>query len=102
MVEFYKRVQAIVYDYAAEWVGFARFWPDSAARLADTLQSYVAAGRTDVIYEGPMRDVILETPAFGLADATGLPWIEIDFPADLHRAQSEILPQLVSLAPAPR
>jgi choline kinase len=47
-----------------------------------------------------MRDVILETPAFGLADATGLPWIEIDFPADLRRAQREILPRLVSLPPA--
>jgi choline kinase len=102
VVEFDKRVEAMVYDYAAEWVGFARFAPDSAARLADTLQSYVAAGRTDVIYEEPMRDVIVETPAFGLADATGLPWIEIDFPADLHRAHREILPRLVSLPPAPR
>lgn len=102
VVDFHKSVEARVYDYAAEWIGFARFGPASAARLADTLQSYVAAGRTDVIYEEPMRDVILKASAFGLADATGLPWIEIDFPDDLHRAQSEILPRLVRLPPMPR
>jgi choline kinase len=88
------------YDVRAEWVGFARFSAGAAARLAGAIEGYVESGRVDVIYETPMRDVILETPAFGLADATGLPWIEIDFPADLRRAQREILPRLVSLPPA--
>ena len=33
---------------------------------------------------------------FGFEDITGLPWIEIDFAADMARAASEILPRLVA------
>jgi hypothetical protein len=76
-------------------VGFARFGAASAARLAAAIERYVESGRVDVIYEAPMRDVILATPGFGVADATGLPWIEIDFPGDLRRALRDILPRLV-------
>jgi len=100
IVAFDKSVALDDYDVRAEWVGFARFSAGAAARLAGAIEGYVESGRVDVIYEAPMRDVILETPAFGVADATGLPWIEIDFPADLRRAQHEILPRLVSLPPA--
>jgi choline kinase len=102
IVAFDKGVTLDDYDIRAEWVGFARFSAGAAARLAGAIEGYVESGRVDVTYEAPMRDVILATPAFGLADATGLPWIEIDFPADLRRAHREILPRLVSLPPAPR
>jgi choline kinase len=38
---------------------------------------------------------LLETPeTFGYEDITGLPWIEIDFPQDIQRAQNDILPQI--------
>jgi choline kinase len=29
-----------------------------------------------------------------VCDVTGMPWIEIDFPADVARATGEVLPQL--------
>jgi choline kinase len=48
-----------------------------------------------VIYEEPMRDVILAPGArFGCVDTGRLPWIEIDFPADVRRAEREVLPRL--------
>ena len=97
IVTFDKGVTLDDYDVRAEWVGFARFSPGVAARLASAIDGYVERGLVDVSYEAPMRDVILETPAFGVADATGLPWIEIDFPDDLRRAQRDILPRLVGL-----
>ena len=97
IVAFDKGVTLDDYDVRAEWVGFARFSPGVAARLASAIDGYVERGLVDVSYEAPMRDVILETPAFGVADATGLPWIEIDFPDDLRRAQRDILPRLVGL-----
>jgi choline kinase len=102
IVAFDKGVSLDDYDIRAEWVGFARFSADVAARLARAIEAYVQSGRVDVIYEAPMRDVILETPAFGCADATGLPWIEIDFPEDLRRAHTEILPRLADLPHTPR
>jgi len=35
-----------------------------------------------------------------LADVTGAPWIEIDFPTDVIRAAHEVLPQLQPLSGA--
>lgn len=96
IVEFHKQVEAQAYDDIAEWVGFARFSAASGKQLVDAARRYVEAGKTDLIYEEPMRDVILAAPSgeFGGEDVTGLPWIEIDFPEDLRRAREIILPKL--------
>jgi choline kinase len=103
IVAFDKDVELDEYDIRAEWVGFARFSADTSERLAAAIQRYVDSGRIDVIYEEPLRDVILEAPdVFGFEDITGLPWIEIDFPEDLRRAHTEILPRLVDLPRKPR
>jgi choline kinase len=103
IVAFDKGVTIDAYDIRAEWVGFARFSAETARRLALAIQHYVDRGRVDVIYEEPLRDVILETPdLFGFEDVTGLPWIEIDFPQDVLRARTEVLPRLVDLPPTPR
>ena len=47
------------------------------------------------LVEEPIRDLIQAAQhALGVEDITGVPWIEIDFPEDIARARSEILPQL--------
>ena len=48
----------------------------------------------EVTYEEAMGAVVRAEPpgTFGYEDISGLPWIEIDFPADLLRAQTIILP----------
>jgi choline kinase len=97
IVAFGKGVTFRHYDTRAEWIGFARFSAETAQRLAAAIERYVQAGRVHVIYEEPMRDVMLEEHGFGFADATGLPWAEIDFPEDLRHAESEVLPRLVGL-----
>jgi choline kinase len=103
IVAFDKGVELDAYDLRAEWVGFARFSAETAARLALAIQQYVDRGRVDVIYEKPIQDVILQAAdLFGFEDVTGLPWIEIDFPEDLRRAHTEVLPRLVVLPHAPQ
>jgi choline kinase len=103
IVAFDKNVTIDPYDIRAEWVGFARFSAETAERLALVVQRYVDGGRVDVICEKALRDVILEAPdVFGFEDITGLPWIEIDFPEDIVRARTEILPRLARLPSAPR
>jgi choline kinase len=99
IVAFDKGVTLKDYDIRAEWIGFARFSADMAARLAQAIARYVANDQVDVIYEKPMRDVSLDAADFGFAGAAGLPWIEIDFAEDLERAHVEILPRLVDLPP---
>ncbi|MBG1240906.1 phosphocholine cytidylyltransferase family protein [Nostoc sp. NZL] len=96
LVEFRKQVAlGLTYDFAGESVGFFRFESAVAHRLATRTEQYVADGLDDEPYEEVIRDLLLETPAtFGYEDITGLPWLEIDFPQDIQRAQNDILPQI--------
>jgi choline kinase len=96
LVEFRKQVApTLVYDFSGESVGFFRFDGAIAHRLAACTERYVAEGRYEEPYEEAIRDLLLEAPeVFGYEDITGLPWIEIDFPEDIQRAQNKILPQL--------
>ena len=101
-VEFRKRVAAGVdYDTIGESVGFFRFTEDTAQRFAEIVAGYVDGGRADQPHEEAIRDLLLEGGhPLEIADVTGAPWIEIDFPADIARARNEILPQLLRLAGA--
>jgi choline kinase len=98
IVEFRKQLPAdLRCDMQGESVGFFRFDPDIAAALADRCDEYAAADRQREPYEEVIRDLVLATPdRFGYEDVTGLPWIEIDFPADIERARTEVLPRLAS------
>jgi choline kinase len=94
IVDFRKK-PAHAHDWHGESVGFFRFSPGMARALADRCAVHVEAGRTNLEYEEAIRDLILAEPdRFAVADITALPWVEIDFPADVARARDEILPRL--------
>ena len=95
-VEFRKAVRNEDYDTVGEWVGFIRLAPDFALALAGQVESYVKAGRLAEPYEEAVRDLLL-TPlgdTVGAVDIAGKAWIEIDFPEDVARAETEILPRI--------
>jgi choline kinase len=96
LVEFSKRIAAgISYEWCGESVGFFRLSAAMARRLAERTEAFVNSGRRDAPYEDAIRELLLEDgAAFGFEDVTGLPWIEIDFPVDVIRARTEILPQI--------
>lgn len=87
------------HDSAGEWIGFARFEPDSASDIADAAHELVTSGWRDAICEEAFRQVLLAAPpgTFQVEDISGLPWIEIDFPEDLQRARTEVLSRLEPL-----
>ena len=97
IVDFHKRPQ-IEHQWHGESVGFFRFSPAIAAELAERVDEYIAEGRTQVEYEEPIRDLLLarDGSGFGYEDISGLPWIEIDFPADVERARRVVVPQLIA------
>jgi choline kinase len=99
-IELRKQVAAgLRYDTIGESVGFFRFDERAARRLAELVADYVATGREHLPHEETLRDLILErSQLFRIMDVTGAPWIEIDFPADVERAATEVLPQLLSLS----
>jgi choline kinase len=95
IVDFGKQVPGR-FDSVGEWPGFMKMTAHTAARLADTVQSYIDAGDLLLPYEPAIRDILLGLPprTFGVEDISGYPWIEIDYPEDLERARWEILPRL--------
>jgi choline kinase len=86
------------FDAVGESVGFFRFTERTARRFAEIVKTYIDGGCSDQPHEEAVRDLLLENPQrFEVVDVTGIPWMEIDFPADVVRANSEILPKLLPL-----
>jgi len=75
--------------------------PPIARAIGEATERLVDEGRVDVTYEVAMRDVMVSEPVgtFGVEDISGIPWIEIDFPSDLLRAEQHILPRLSETFP---
>lgn len=92
----FRKLPEIEHDYWGEWPGFVKLAPDMAEKVVAAAQAYVDAGRVEEMYEEAFRDVVLAEPpaTFAFEDVTGLPWIEIDFLADLARARDTVLPRL--------
>ena len=88
---------AVPYEARAEWVGFVKVSRAAGSALVDTLDSMVSRGQVDGDYEVAI-DALLGTHPFTMSPTAGLPWIEIDFPQDLHAAEVEVLPRISRLA----
>ena len=98
-IELRKQLAAdLQYDVIGESVGFFRFDQAGARRLAALVADYVESDRANMPHEEAVRDLLRErSQIFEVADVTGAPWIEIDFPTDVIRAAHEVLPQLQPL-----
>ena len=98
-IELRKQVPAdLQYDTIGESVGFFRFDETAAGRLAALVAGYVQRDCAHLPHEEAVRDLLRErSQIFDVADVTGAPWIEIDFPVDVLRAAHEVLPQLQPL-----
>jgi len=103
-IELRKQLAAdLKYDMIGESVGFFRFDQTGARRLATLVAGYVARDCAHMPHEEAVRDLLRErSQVFEVADVTGAPWIEIDFPTDVVRAAHEVLPQLQPLSGASR
>jgi len=96
IVEFRKKVE-VAHDTVGESVGFFRFDEAGARALIEAARPYVEGGRLAAPHEEAIRDMVLAAApgVFGVEDVTGLPWLEIDFPDDVARAERDVLPRLV-------
>jgi choline kinase len=99
-VELRKQLAAdLEYDTIGESVGFFRFDEAGARRLTALVAGYIGDGRSHMAHEEAVRDWLREGGQIvEVADVTGAPWIEIDFPGDVSRAATEVLPLLQPLS----
>jgi choline kinase len=99
-VEFGKSIGIIQADVVGEWPGFLKLSPRTSRALVATMETFVQGAGTDRPMEDAIRELMLSGSGgdFGWEDITGLPWIEIDFPADVARARETVLPRIESPA----
>ncbi len=81
------------YDLAGEGVGFLKVCRRDLEHLIASLGGYVRTGAWNMEYEDALLEFFEHAPV-GYEKIGGLPWIEIDFPEDVTRAEREILPKL--------
>jgi len=81
------------YDVVGESVGFLKVCRQDAPQLRLILEDLVAWGKDALEHEEAFA-LFLRQCKVGFERVDDLPWIEIDFPEDLQRAESEVLPRL--------
>jgi len=100
IVDFRKRIDKDVKsDFQGESVGFFRFSSIVANKLLQLSTEYKEQDRKNEPYEEVIRDILLKCPEeFSYEDITDYPWIEIDFPEDVERANKIIIKQINEIA----
>jgi Predicted sugar nucleotidyltransferases len=99
LIEFRKKINGeLKFDMQGESVGFFRFTQTTAKHLMLAVERYLSRNEVNHPYEECIRDLLLDNPdGFGYEDITGLNWIEIDFPEDIIKARTKILPNILQL-----
>ncbi len=81
------------YDLAGEGVGFLKVSRAALDSLVESIKAHVEKGEWEMEYEDALVGFFSRVKV-GYEQIGGLPWIEIDFPEDLVRAEREVLPKL--------
>lgn len=81
------------YDLAGEGVGFLKVRRADTDTLVQSVEAHIGRGALDMEYEDALKEFFAHV-CVGFERIGGLPWIEIDFPADVARAERDILPKL--------
>jgi choline kinase len=83
-------------EQLGESIGFFKVSPEDLPDLIRFTQSLSAGKGRSASYDDVLRKLV-QAGRFGHEDVTGLPWTEIDFPADVERANREVLPAITAL-----
>jgi choline kinase len=81
------------WELAGESVGFLKLSAGAARVLRELLEIRVAAGQTGIEHEEVYPELLARVEV-GFERVDGMPWIEVDFPADVERAEREVLPRI--------
>jgi len=79
-----------------EGVGFYKLDRMAAHSLRGLLEAWIASGRDQEEYEEVFR-VLFKSSVFGYELVSDLPWTEIDFPADIVKAEQTVWPGIQAL-----
>lgn len=80
-----------------ENVGMVKFSSEGAKRLVQEMDSLISRGFEREWAPRAFREFALRFPLHAIS-TEDLPWIEIDFPEDYHKAKEEIFPKITAMA----
>jgi choline kinase len=81
------------FDFAGEGVGFLKVSRLDLDDLLGSLKGPIERGELDMEYEDGLRE-FFATAHVGFERIGGMPWMEIDFPEDVVRAEQVVLPRM--------
>ncbi len=81
------------YDLIGEGVGFLKLSRWDAPVLKEALEQLIREGKDGCEYEDAI-ELLLQKAVVGYESVGSLAWTEIDFPEDIQKAETEILPKL--------
>jgi len=81
------------YELMGESIGFLKLGADAARLLRELLGRRLDQGHTGIEHEEVYPDLLERVPV-GFERVDGVPWIEIDFPADVEQAERVVLPAI--------
>lgn len=84
-------------DADGENVGIVKFSSEGAERLIEKMNGLVSKGGECDWAPRAFREYAAEFPLYAIS-TDGYPWIEIDFPADYHKAEQQIFPRICDMA----
>jgi len=79
------------YDLIGEGVGFLKLSRQDAPVLREALERLIREGKDGCEYEDAI-ELLLQKAVVGYESVGSLAWTEIDFPEDIQKAETEILP----------
>jgi choline kinase len=80
-------------DLIGEGVGFIKINREDSRAMVAAMEPFVQKGELDMEYEDTWEAFFRAVPV-GCEKIGGQPWIEIDFPEDIVRAERDVLPRL--------
>lgn len=81
------------YDLIGEGVGFLKLSRKDAPVLKEALEQLIRAGKDGYEYEEAI-EILLQKAVVGYEPVGNMAWTEIDFPEDIQKAETEVLPKL--------
>ena len=96
-----KKVVPKAWDRVGEGIGFFKCGVEAGREFMPLLEQVIDASDGLCEYEDALH-LLVGRQHVQAVDVTGLPWTEVDFAEDLHRAQAEVFPAITRLEPEGR
>jgi L-glutamine-phosphate cytidylyltransferase len=91
-----KKVVPAAWDRVGEGIGFFKCAPAAGRELIGLLEQVIDDSQGICEYEDALH-LLVSRQRVAAVGVTGLPWTEVDFAEDLHRAQTQIFPAIAKL-----